>query len=163
MYEFTDQEFMTAGEKKSVLRDWERFLKALTTSYDQEFTDNYGNTLPLPFKAFSKGLYNHLIQHCSFIAHYDRYTFYQEYFQDPGATLKFMTQFDPAGPQESIEYGGSWWKNQYGDINRAMIEVAGGYTRQLRIRLGAKDRADDLAQAATLLRKHGVVPPQGLI
>ncbi len=44
---------MSAAQKTTVLRAWIRFLKS-----------------GLRFDQFTKALYDHLIQHCSFIAHY---------------------------------------------------------------------------------------------
>ena len=51
--EFKDVRFMTAVDKKKVLRQWVRFLKSGCDA-----------------RHFMKSLYHHLIQHCSFIAHY---------------------------------------------------------------------------------------------
>ena len=51
--EFRDVQFMSAAQKATILRAWVRFLKS-----------------GLQFEQFTKALYNHLIQHCSFIAHY---------------------------------------------------------------------------------------------
>ena len=51
---FTDVKFMTAMDKHVVAIAWERFLKSGCSRFQ-----------------FSKALYSHLIQHCSFIAHYD--------------------------------------------------------------------------------------------
>ena len=53
IHEFRDVQFMSAAQKTTVLRAWIRFLKS-----------------GLRFDQFTKALYDHLIQHCSFIAHY---------------------------------------------------------------------------------------------
>ncbi|MCX5653763.1 MAG: hypothetical protein NTY65_03820, partial [Planctomycetota bacterium] len=59
---FTDAEFMTAGQKGLVLKDWERFLRhGLRQSH------------------FTRRLYQHLHLHCGFIAHYNIHGFYAEY------------------------------------------------------------------------------------
>ena len=79
------------------------------------------------YRAFPEALYTHLIQHCSFIAHYNRYVFFQTYFEEPAATARFCRQFDAAANPEglSVEYGTSWWLNgEYADINAAMREAA---------------------------------------
>lgn len=154
--EFTEQEFMTAADKAKVLKHWERFMKALVTEYHEEEVDKYGNRMPKPFKAFTNELYKHLSLRASFIAHHDRGGFYREYFEEPEMTLKFMTQFDPTGPQISIEYGGSYWKNQYPDINEALIQVTGKYLPALREKLTASQKDKDVARAEALLRKHGM-------
>ncbi len=53
--EFTDARFLTAHQKRNVFRAWIRFVRS---GFD--------------LGSFTKALYNHLIQHCSFIAHYNR-------------------------------------------------------------------------------------------
>ena len=55
MVELTDTKFMTADQKRVVLKQWEIFLRGGLKAGD-----------------FNKALYDHLIQHCSFIAHYNR-------------------------------------------------------------------------------------------
>ena len=85
-------------------------------------------------KHFAKVLYEHLVQHCEFIAHYDRAGFYDSYFTDPEMTMKFVGQFDRANGCKSVEYGMTWWiegtekggrseswKNY--DINNAMVDA----------------------------------------
>ena len=72
--ELTDTNFMTAKEKAQVLRQWERFLKGGCQAKD-----------------FTEALYHHLMQHCMFIAHYDRGGFYATYFQVQGMTLSIFS------------------------------------------------------------------------
>ena len=107
--EFKDVRFMTAGEKMRVLRQWIRFLKSGCDA-----------------RRFMKSLYHHLIQHCSFIAHYNLGGFYEVYFEDPSATQRFLDQFDRSKGCLSIEYGYAGWINDedYRAINEAMVEVA---------------------------------------
>jgi len=83
---------MSAAEKTRTLRAWTRFLNNR-----------------LQFEQFTKGLYNHLIQHCSFIAHYDRAGFYSCYFEAGDSIARFISQFDTRGPCTSVEYGGRLW------------------------------------------------------
>lgn len=135
-----DVEFMTAEEKEKVLRQWKTFLK-------------HG----LQFKHFMPALYNHLIQHCSFIAHYDRQGFYDTYFETPTDTIRFFRQFDRDTGHESVEYGGAWWLNgDYEDINKAMCEVFDPYKKRFYERLTKTQRDQDMSQARALLEKHGV-------
>jgi hypothetical protein len=111
--ELRDVEFMTASDKASVLRDWDRFLES-------GFKRNY----------FTKGLYNHLIQHCSFIAHYNQDGFYSVYFGENGDTGKFIDQFTSG---ISAEYGMDYWlRGDYDDINPAMCEVMRKYAPALK-------------------------------
>ena len=116
-YEFEDTEYMPAEEKVSVLRAWKRFIKS-----------------GFNVKDFSNKLYNHLIMHCSFIAHFDRFQFWSTYFEDPNDTLKFLSQFDDATDCRSVEYGSYAWldHNGYADINRAMVAVLKPLLSQVR-------------------------------
>ena len=103
---FADVEFMSASKKEAVLRAWVRFVKGGFGS---------GN--------FSGALYNHLIQHCGFIAHYSAGGFYATYFERPEDALRFLSQFDRNRGCQSIECGGDWWlRGDYADINNAMVD-----------------------------------------
>lgn len=109
---FSDVQFMSADEKMRVLKAWKRFLKG-----------------GCKFSQFTKALYNHLIQHCSFIAHYNRAGFYSTYFCDNEGdntteATKFFSQFDRRGPCLSVENGNNGWLfGEYADINEAMIDA----------------------------------------
>jgi len=107
MPKFTSVEFMTADEKALVLRAWKAFVASGFTR-----------------SKFTKRLYNHLIQQCSFIAHFNIDGFYNQYF-GPGRfaqTVSFIKQFTGG---TSVEYGSDYWLTdcRYGDINQAMVEV----------------------------------------
>lgn len=139
-----DVQFMTAAEKEKVLRDWERFLKS-----------------GLSWDNFTKDLYNHLTQHCSFIAHYDRAGFFATYFESGDGKSNFLSQFDQHnaganGIPDSVEYWGTWWcGGDYEDINREMISIATNYIPQLLLGAVDEQRDSDLAQARMLLERHG--------
>lgn len=140
-----DTRFMSAAEKERVLRQWERFLKG-----------------GLRREQFSEALYDHLIQHCSFIAHYNRAGFYSTYFESGDDTAAFLSQFDkrnaePNGIPRSVEYGMTYWVNdEYGDINMAMIEIASKYILGL-LALAKQSQEDaDIREARRLLSKHGI-------
>jgi hypothetical protein len=60
-----DSEFMTAEQKKKVLRQWDRFIE--------------GGFSP---HLFTDAVYQHLNLHCGFIAHYNRAGFYSTYWND---------------------------------------------------------------------------------
>jgi len=143
--EFTDVKLMSAREKAQVLRQWETFLR-------------HG----CKWEYFTKALYHHLIQHCSFIAHYDRAGFYGTYFHNGEDTVRFLGQFDAkkaeaCGAPRSVEYGDTWWvSGDYEDINRAMIEVAGQYIPQLVEGARESQRSADILRARALLAKHGL-------
>ena len=139
---FRDVEFMTAQEKERVLKAWERFLK--------------GGCKP---QQFTKALYDHLILHCSFIAHYSREGFYNYYFSNARVKKIFLSQFDPNGEKRSAEMGGTYWLGgDYDDLNNAMVEVAGKYIPGLIENLNTEERENDLEHARHLLQKHGIEP-----
>ena len=122
---------MSAEEKDKVLKDWRRFIES-------DFNK---------FK-FTKALYNHLIQHCSFIAHYNQAGFYGTYFEDPEDTIRFMKQFDREHECLSVEYGMTYWITgaDYQDINTAMVEVMEPYKSDLYPRLKQKAKEIKLKQ-----------------
>jgi hypothetical protein len=124
--EFKDARFMTAAEKRKVLRQWGRFLKS-----------------GFHARHFMKSLYHHLIQHCSFIAHYNLAGFYGVYFEAPSATQRFLDQFDRSKGCLSVEYGYAWWINDedYRDINNAMVDVAAERMPSLRRMLKERETA----------------------
>jgi hypothetical protein len=103
----TDTKFMSAKEKDQVLRAWQRFLKG-----------------GCKFSQFTKALYSHLTQHCSFIAHYNRNGFWYDYFYNEPVREKFFTQFDRDLGCISIEYGGDYWlkSEAYADLNNKMVD-----------------------------------------
>ena len=126
--QFSDATFMSAAQKRNVLRAWLRFVKS-----------------GFELRWFTKALYEHLIQHCSFIANYNRGGFYDTYFQQPEATQRFLDQFDRSKGCLSVEYGGGWWlgddRNEYHDINNAMVDAIQDLIPELRCALTAKQLA----------------------
>ncbi len=137
-----DTKFMAAAEKERVLKQWERFLKG-----------------GLKQEQFDKVLYHHLIQHCEFIAHYDRAGFYSTYFESGDDTIQFLSQFDNRnGIQASVEYGTIYWDTnpEYNDINSAMCQVASKYIPGLLDKAKRSQEDADIAEAKRLLSRHGV-------
>jgi hypothetical protein len=143
-----DAKFMSALEKSKVLKNWELFLKS-----------------GLEKDKFTQALYQHLIQHCSFIAHYEIHGFYAAYFECGDSTLDFLSQFDTRnGIPQSIEYGNlSGWltDEDYGDINNEMCRIAFKYLPALELKAKNDQRHRDLAHAEFLLKKHGMSMPGG--
>jgi len=74
---FTDTEYLSADDKRKILKQWVMFC-ASGFSHDK-FTDR---------------LYEHLILHCGFIAHYDIDGFYCEYFGAYGYIDCFVNQMN---------------------------------------------------------------------
>ena len=124
---FKDVQFMSAGEKRNVLRAWNRFI-----SNGFKIAD------------FTQALYSHLIQHSNFITHYDRGQFHETYFDRPEDTLRFLDQFDRAKRCQSVENGDSWWLNKedYADINNAMVDALAGKLPTIRQSLSGEELAD---------------------
>ena len=142
-----DSKFMSAAEKSKVLKHWEMFLRC-----------------GLEKDKFTKALYHHLIQHCSFIAHYDIHGFYATYFERGDDTIHFLSQFDTRrGIPRSIEYGMTYWitDEEYYDINSEMCRIAWRYIPVLELKAKNDQRHADLAHAAVLLKKHGLSLPGG--
>lgn len=145
--QFHDSKFMSAAEKSKVLKNWEMFLKS-----------------GLEKDKFTPALYHHLINHCSFIAHYDIHGFYATYFENGDDTLAFLSQFDTRdGISRSIEYGMTYWltDDDYYDINTEMCRIAFRYIPALELRARNDQRHADLAHAEALLKKHGMNLPGG--
>lgn len=137
-----DTQFMSAKEKERVAKQWETFLK-------------YG----CQRQHFTGPLYHHLIQHCSFIAHYDINGFYSTYFENGENTQHFLTQFDNRnGAPDSVEYGLKLWylDGDYNDINAEMCRIASKYIDFLNKRAGFKQEQADIDKARQLQAKHGI-------
>jgi len=128
-----DAQFMTAQQKEKVLQDWVRFLQF---GFRQ--------------KDFTKGLYHHLTQSCSFIAHFDLNGFYFTYFDPHNVedTLRFLKQFDRASGCVSVEYNDGWWltRRDYADINSAMADLATPFLPALRAHLNKANLAQAQAE-----------------
>ena len=134
--QFRDVEFMSAKDKGLVLKQWERFI-------DSGFDRKY----------FTDRLYKHLINHCSFIAHYDRGGFFETYFAEKRNTGKFIDQFTGG---ISAEYGMDYWLGgDYDDINPTMCEVMQKYAPDLKESLGRDIESEDISIVRSLLEKHG--------
>jgi hypothetical protein len=122
---------MTAEQKQRVLRAWQRFVDS---GFERQ--------------QFTRALYNHLILHCSFIAHYDVNGFYAEYFEDSTQTQRFLGQFDRRQGCVSIEMGHTLWlSGDYSDINNAMVDAIADDLVSIRQRLWKTPAVED-AQAA---------------
>lgn len=140
-YKFTDSQFMSAAEKLRVLKAWITFLK-------------YG----CKDEHFTKALYDHLIQHCSFIAHYNRGGFYATYFMSGDCRRRVLSQFDQRGTCYSVEYGSDHWRTmpEYKDINNALISEAVPFIPDLLEDARNSQREADVAEAKKLLARHGI-------
>jgi len=141
--ELHDSKYMSAAEKRKVLKQWELFLKS-----------------GLERNKFTEALYNHLMQNCSFIAHFDIHGFYATYFGEGEDTVQFLSQFDDRdGIPKSVEYGylSDWLNDEnYYDINYEMVRIAGKYIPGLIATAADKQMVDDVTRAKLLLEKHGI-------
>ena len=136
-----DVQFLTAKEKEMVLKQWVTFVK---NDFDEA--------------KFTKRLYDHLIQHCSFIAHYNKEGFYSTYFKNPEDTIHFLSQFDKDLSNESIDCGGTYWLTspEYNDINQAMCDAIEPYKVGIYQSRLIEEKRRDLSLATSLLKKHGI-------
>jgi hypothetical protein len=140
--ELHDSKFLSAEEKRRTLKHWELFLKS-----------------GLQREKFTKPLYNHLIQHCSFIAHYDINGFYSTYFENGDDIITFLSQFDDRkGMPASVEYGMTYWltSEDYYDVNSEMVRIASKYIPVLIQQAKSQQRAADITLARALLSKHRI-------
>ena len=143
---FTDTQFLTAKEKQLVYKDWVRFLDALIADTGNSTIDRYGNDIPLLFRKFTKRLYNHLHQHCGYIAHYNQWGFFCTYFQGGDDIASFIEAFkDDRYPLED-----------YIDINGAMLKELGTREKAILNKANNEQRETDILQAKALLAKHGM-------
>jgi len=138
--QFKDVQFLSAKEKEKVLRQWIRFL-------DSDFDE----------QAFGEALYSHLIQHCSFIAHYDRQGFWNTYFADEADTPNFLQQFDKDSEYISFEYRSKWTgyvaSEPYDDINQAMITEFEKRKISIYSKLRGQDKENKLATIKRLQKE----------
>jgi len=102
---FSDEKWMSARLKETVLHDWRRFIRNGFRAED-----------------FTEAIYRHLISHAAFIAHYDRLTFWETYFDhDFGHFARFINQF--GGDLRSAELGLTDWTDSHtgADLNDALV------------------------------------------
>jgi len=145
-YNFKDVKFMTVKEKELVLKQWNRFIKALTEDEVEKIPNR-----------FTKRIYEHLHLHCSFIAHYGISGFYNTYFADPEDTVKFIRQFDRNHDCISVEYNATWWLHgDYADLNEALIDVVEQYKEKIYEKCNSEARENDIQEAKRLLTKHSI-------
>jgi hypothetical protein len=107
-------QFMSAEDKRAVLKDWARFLQRISPG------------------RFSDRLYQHLYRRCSFASYITRDEFYGFYFTRPGMAAKFFNQFFTGN---SAEFGHRYWAvgatNEYADVNSAMMDLAKLYREDI--------------------------------
>jgi len=128
---FKSTEFMSAKDKKAVLREWQCFIKG---GFDR--------------KDFTTRLYDHLHLHCSFIAHFNINGFYGTYFKNPERTLEFLKQFDRDYGYKSTEYGNTYWfkSEEYHDLNSELANSLEPYKSKIYAGLKQKTREMKLKQ-----------------
>jgi hypothetical protein len=106
---FKDTKDMSANEKSTIYAAWIRFVNS-------GFKEVH----------FTKALYKHITLHCSFIAHYNRGTFYDLYFKNVDMKERFIQQFVTGKACEGCFSdmwlrGGNDYCQQFYDINTAMV------------------------------------------
>ena len=143
-YQLQDSKFLSAKDKKLILKQWKTFL-----------------TRGLRFEDFTDRLYKQLSLRCEFIAHFDRGGFYSTYFVDPEDTIRFLHQFDIDFGFRSVEYGMTLWveDSDCRDVNRIMCEIVAPLKASLYEQLSKESTKKDLEKARLLLEKHGMQLP----
>jgi len=139
--DFKDVQFMTADEKRRVLGAWKRFIRS-------DFSRG----------KFTKALYNHLIMHCSFIAHYNIDGFCATYFTTPEGIGRFINQFDEQLGCKSAELGMNYWyvDPDYADLNKAMVDAIKPHLSRIREKCAEGAKKRDIEQAKRLMKKSGI-------
>ena len=146
---FTDVEFMSAKDKELVLKDWTKFLNVLVLDDGSTKIDKYGNEIPILFPKFTKRLYEHLHLSCGYIAHYNRFGFFQTYFEGGDDTIAFCGAF--------IEQNQRWGSHKdYEDITGEMLKVLSDIKGKIYTKSGEQQKSADIAEAKHLLGKHGM-------
>lgn len=131
----------------TILRQWTLFL-------DSGFA----------WERFTKGVYDALTLWCCFIAHYNRWGFYDVYFGDEAeATLAFIDQFVSG---RSAEMGDRGWAERSGSdvravLPRAMCAAMRPRAAQLRAMALERQRARDLRVVDQLAARHGLLVSGG--
>lgn len=143
---YKDVKFMTAIEKERVVKQFNNFVKHLI----KDFGDD-----DKCFKAFTKGLYEHLHLHCGFIAHYDRHGFYHTYFggQNIDDLNNFMNHF--INEEGKVELH-DWCAHDYDDINSEMAAILINNSKELIEKFGRQTEQDDRETIRLLMKKHSI-------
>ena len=126
-----DSQFMSAKEKKLVLKQWISF-------FENDFRR----------EKFSTRLYKHLYLHCGFIANYTKDKFYSTFFVSPQNTIIFLKHFNKKA---------SWVKKlPYVDINSVMVDIADLHRERITNACLKSIKEKELDFALSLLAKHGI-------
>jgi hypothetical protein len=143
---FYDTNCMSARDKYFVYIKYRSFLDSLKKEYNK-ITKNMGNSTPTPLLKFHNELYEHLHQHCGFIAHYDRHGFYHTYFDEPDATIDFIEHMKEAEKR---------CHEDYSDINEAMAKETKKVSSDLIRLMEMRCKKRDIETAKNLLDKYGL-------
>lgn len=137
---------MSAKEKERANRQWQLLIKAIEK-------EGLGEHL---LTRFPEALYHHLMQHCGFIAHYNRRGFFDTYFLRGSDLRIFLQHFDSRHSYFSMQcYGGY---ADYKDLAEAMLEFVKPRLPALYQQANGADRTRELSLAQLLAQKHGRQP-----
>ena len=126
-----DSQFMSAKEKKLVLKQWISFIE---NDFRRE--------------KFSTRLYKHLYLHCGFIANYNRDKFYSTFFVNPQDAIVFLKHFNKE----------AFWVKMlpYVDINSAMVDIVDLHRERITNACLKSIKEKELDLALFLLAKHRI-------
>lgn len=132
-YDFKDVEFMTAEEKRKVIRNFKKMIEKRDMGIMTERT------------------YNHLHLHCGDIAHYNIHG-YRATYEWPHGFKDFIKLF------ENMKNGYSNYllHGDYGDINKAMVEIVEYHKEQIYKEIEEYEKKQEINTLKILAKKHGL-------
>jgi len=99
-----------------------------------------------------KNLYEHLILHCGFIAHYSIHGFKAEY---SGRDFRrFVERFDRNS--RIFASWNHWVSGEYADVNNDMVDLATAMAPQIYAELDAAEKAAEIQLCKAIAAKHGL-------
>ncbi|OPX89440.1 MAG: hypothetical protein A4E53_01517 [Pelotomaculum sp. PtaB.Bin104] len=131
---YSDTKFFTAKQKERAYKCFIRVLKERNID------------------KIDKNLYEHLIQHCGFIAHYNIHGFKAEY--SGGDFRRFVEHFDRNS--RVFANWNHWIREEYADVNNDMVDLATAMAPQIYAELDAAERAAEIQLCKAIAAKHGV-------
>ena len=131
---YSDTKFFTAKQKERAYRCFARVLRERDIS------------------KMDKNLYEHLIQHCGFIAHYSIHGFKAEY---SGRNFRrFVERFD----RNSRVFAGwnHWVGGEYADVNNDMVDLATAMAPQIYAELDVAEKVAEIRLCKAIAEKYGL-------
>ncbi len=129
--------YMDLAEKSRVIRNWKALLVHIVSN-------GCGREMP---KCFTEALYEHLMQNCGHIAHYDRHGFWDAQLGSGSRALRFFSEL--AGTM-------SFTLQDYRDINAALLLTVWPVRASLIGRLAGDRRTEAVADIGRIALLAGL-------